>query len=73
MKNLQILLLAALLFTACEEEEEMCDCDYITYEDGKETYRSTWDASCEDEVLSESTFTYSDGSTVRTRTVIKCK
>lgn len=52
---------------------EACDCDYVTYDNGKETYRSSWDASCGDEVLSRSTFTHYDGSVTKTITQIECR
>jgi len=70
MKKLIIVL--ALVLTSCEDVFK-CDCEYVTYDNGVETYRSSWDASCSDEVLSTSTYTSYDGSTIRSRTVIECK
>lgn len=61
---------ATILFYSCETA--ICDCEYVSYENGKESYRSSWDASCEDEVLSTSTYTHYDGSTTRTVTKIEC-
>ena len=65
------LALTLLLFASCEDD--VCNCEYVTYDDGVETYRSTWDASCKDELLDESVFTYSDGTKSYSRTEIQCK
>ena len=66
-----LLIIASLLIMSCEDE--VCNCDYVSYDDGVETYRSTWDASCEDEILDEAVFTLSDGTKIYSRTEIQCK
>ena len=53
--------------------DDNCNCQYVVYDDGKETYRSTWDASCSDELISESIYTYDDGTTTYSRTLIECE
>ena len=81
MKNLitkiELLAVVGLLFlvifmSSCEEDE-VCNCEYVNYDDGVETYRSSWDASCYNEVLDESVYTYSDGTKSYSRTEIQCK
>jgi hypothetical protein len=70
------ILFTSMMFVSCEEA---CDCEYVTYDSDPtnnynwtETYRSTWDASCEDEILDESTYTIS-GQSWYSRTEIQCK
>lgn len=63
------------MFTSCEQT---CDCQYVTYdtdENGnwKESYRSTWDASCDSETLDESKYTSWDGTVSYSRTEIECR
>ena len=70
MKKLIIVLFVSFLFSC---EDDVCNCEYVTYDDGVETFRSTWDASCKDELLDESVFTYSDGTKSYSRTEIQCK
>ena len=74
-KSIIIFLLIAPL-TSCEELR--CDCEYVTYDSNPtnnynwtETYRSSWDASCSDELLDESTMTIS-GRRWYSRTEIQC-
>ena len=71
-----VVLVLAIGFVSCSEGDLFdvsCDCEYVTYDNGVETFRSSWDASCDDEVLNTSTYTYSDGSTVTTVTKIECR
>jgi len=75
-KILYTLLLAPFFFiSSCEES---CDCDYVVYDSDPtnnytwtETYRSSWDATCEDELMDESTYTIS-GQSWYSRTEIEC-
>ena len=74
MKKLFFLYLPFLLFQC--NTEPVCDCQYVVYEKEeseqyKETYRSTWDSSCENEVISEDVFTY-EGEKSYSKTVIEC-
>ena len=62
-----------LVFIQLGCTEDICDCEYVSYDDGIETYRSSWDASCENEVIDESVYTYSDGTKTYSRTEIQCK
>ena len=78
MRNI-LFVLFFISIIACEEEE-ICDCEYIVFDSDPtnnyqwtESFRSTLDASCENEVLSESTFTDSDGEKWYSRTEIQCK
>ena len=74
--KIPLYLLLFFLFIHCEILDN-CHCEYVVYEKDEgerytETYRSTWDASCEDEVLSEDVFTF-DGFRSYSKTVIECK
>ena len=78
MKKLYPLLFmtSLFLFSSCEED---CDCEYVVYDSDPtnnytwtESYRSTWDTTCEDEVLDESTSTIM-GEPWYSRTEIECK
>ena len=76
MKKILLVLVAVLAITACDEGDLLdisCDCEYVTYDNGRETYRSTWDASCNSEVLSRSTYTSYDGTVINSVTQIECK
>ena len=72
MKN-WIIMFIVLLGSIISCESFKCDCEYVTYTDGRETYRSSWDASCGDETLSTSTYTNYDGTKSYSKTVIECK
>lgn len=75
----KVLLLSFLLLFIWSCEEETFDCEYVSYDKSPgqsayaETYRSSWDASCDNELLDESVFTHSDGTKTYSRTVIECK
>lgn len=76
MKNFFLTAIVLLSFSACET----CDCEYVTRESNPtnnyrwtETYRSDWSSTCEDEVLSNSTYTGSNGQKWYTRTEIQCR
>jgi hypothetical protein len=56
-----------------------CDCEYVVYDSNPtnnytwtETYRSSWDSSCDDEKIDESVYTDSDGKKWYSETVIEC-
>jgi hypothetical protein len=73
LKKIILISITAFLFSSCEEE---CDCDYVVYDRNPpagwvETYRSTWDTTCEDELLDESQFTF-NGYTSYSKTLIEC-
>ena len=78
MKYLKLILSTVLVVFVSSWESWRCDCEYVTYSSNPtnnytwtETYRSTWDSSCHDEVLSESTSTIS-GNEWYSRTEIEC-
>lgn len=76
MKKVIFGLMVALALNGCETIS--CNCEYVTYEkrgsgSWRETYRSTWDASCGSETLSQSQFTSSNGSVIFSRTEIECR
>ncbi|MCH7826997.1 MAG: hypothetical protein IIC75_03315 [Bacteroidetes bacterium] len=79
MKKLLLMFGLFLLISSCEEIG-FCNCDYVVYSkkpstnfQWKETYRSTWDATCRSETLSESQYTTSSGVIWYSRTKIECK
>ena len=39
MKKLSILLLLSAMFIGCEQQEEICDCELVTYSGSREVYR----------------------------------
>lgn len=75
----KLIIISTLLFIAgCESFK--CDCEYVVYDKDQttnyrweEVYRSSWDASCFDEVIDESTYTDSSGNKWYSRTEIECK
>lgn len=71
-----IILLTALAFMGCGE---ICNCDYVVYDSNpttnyqwRESYRSSWDTSCEDELIDESTYTDNQGDKWYSKTLIEC-
>jgi len=79
MKEILIILFGCVLLSSCEDSFS-CDCDYVTYDSDPtnnyvwtETYRSSWDTTCEDELMDESTYTDSEGQKWYSRTEIDCK
>ena len=77
MKLRIFILLFSLGFLSCEDDS--CNCDYVEYESNplnnyewQETFRSSWDASCEDEFLNESVYTDSDGEKWYSETYVEC-
>ena len=66
MKNLTIIL--CLFFISCDQ----CDCDYVIYENGMETYRQYWNQDCEDQTLSSETYYDFDGQLIQRIIVIDC-
>jgi len=70
--NTSIALLIALAFLVLLFLASCCKCDYVTYRDGKEVYRSSWDETCKDETLNESVYTRPNGTRVYSKTVIEC-
>ncbi len=73
LTGLMVVLAFLVLIFLASCEDNVCNCEYVTYDDGVETYRSTWDASCKNETIDESVFTYSDGTKSYSRTEIQCK
>jgi len=78
MKKLIIILFGCVLLSSCEGSLS-CDCDYVSYDSNPtnnyvwtETYRSSWDTTCENERLDESTYTDSDGQKWYSYTDIEC-
>jgi len=80
MKRIILSIASAVILMSCVEDEPTvsCNCEYVVYESEAhqtimyETYRSTWSASCEPEILDQSSFTYSDGSKSYSTTKIEC-
>lgn len=77
MKNFIFILFGSFLLVSCGDSLS-CDCEYVVYDSDPtnnyvwtESYRSTWDSSCQDEILDESTFTI-DGEPWYSRTEIEC-
>lgn len=73
----KLIIILFILFTSCEDE---CTCFYVTYESNPqnnykwtETYRSSWDVTCGDELLDSSVYTDSDGKKWYTDTYIECE
>ena len=78
MKNYILILFGSFLLVSCGDSLS-CDCEYVVYDSDPtnnyvwtESYRSTWDSSCVDERLDESTYTDSDGDPWYSRTEIEC-
>ena len=79
MKKYCLVLFGSLFLVSCSDSSLSCDCEYVVYDSDPtnnyvwtETYRSTWDSSCVDERLDESTYTDSDGDPWYSRTEIEC-
>ena len=75
VKSLILLLLLVIPFSCINT----CDCYYVVYQSNptnnykwKQTYISTWDASCVDELLSQSTYTDISGEEWYSKTWIEC-
>ena len=82
MKKVTILIVAMVVLISCVDLEEpkpnSCDCEYVTYENinnqgWAETYRSSWDATCEDELLRSWSYTTSNGTVTLSETYIECE
>ena len=77
MKKIILILFGFALFSSCEDSS--CDCYYVSYDSDPtnnyvwtETYRSTWDSSCDNEILDQSTYTDFEGQKWYSRTEIQC-
>ena len=79
MKKVLTIVGIALLSISCGEGDVFdtaCNCDYVVY-DVKggaevESYRSSWTATCDSELLDETVFTYNGVQEV-SRTYVECK
>lgn len=71
------IILIAVTFSSCES---MCDCKYVKTESNpttnytwKQTFVDTWDATCSNEQLSNSTYTDTQGKKWYSKTAVVCK
>jgi hypothetical protein len=77
-KLIKLLSVISFLIALQACEGTSCDCQYVTYDrdspngQWRETYRSTWDASCGSETLDQSQYTHTDGSVTYSKTEIEC-
>jgi len=69
----------AIVLASCAQDK-VCNCDYVVYESNPQNdyrvtigYVSTWDASCETEMLSKSTYYDYDGEPWYDETWIECE